>query len=103
MLLVVFVTVPSKKARWLGRLLLSKRVCACVNIIKGVESLFWWDAKIDTAREALLVIKTKKEGFRRLEKEIKAHHPYDVPEIIAWEVDKVNKPYRDWVESQVDA
>jgi periplasmic divalent cation tolerance protein len=103
MLLVVFVTVPAKKARSLAKILLSKRACACVNIVRGIESFFWWEEKIDACREALLVIKTKKGHFRRLEKEIRANHPYEVPEIIAWEADEVNKPYRDWVESQVHA
>lgn len=59
MVIAVLVTIPAKDAQNLAKMLLTERVCACVNIIEGVKSLFWWDGKIDEAQESLLVIKTK--------------------------------------------
>ncbi|MBU2265888.1 MAG: divalent-cation tolerance protein CutA, partial [Candidatus Omnitrophica bacterium] len=51
----------------------------------------------DTAKEALLVIKTKNSNFSKLEKLIKSIHPYIVPEIIAFKIDKINKKYFSWL------
>ena len=95
--LMIFVTIPEKKAKSLAKILLKNRVCACVNIVKGIESLFLWEGKIDEAKEALLIIKTKKSQFSKLKRTITKNHPYSVPEIIAFEIDKINKPYRQWL------
>jgi periplasmic divalent cation tolerance protein len=97
MAIAVFATIPEKNAEPLAKLLLESRVCACVNIIKGVKSFFWWEGKIDTAREALLIIKTKNSSFSKLKKVIKDNHPYTVPEIISFKIDKINEEYLDWL------
>lgn len=99
---VVLVTVPEGKAKNLARILLKKRICACINILRGVESLFWWEGKIDTAKEALLVIKTQKSNFAKLKATVKANHPYTVPEIIALDIDRGNKEYLNWLKKETD-
>ena len=99
MALLVLVTIPQDEAKGLVKILLKEKACACVNIVKGVESFFWWEGKIDTEKESLLIIKTKKALFSRLEKLIKNNHPYDVPEIIGFEIDKINKEYSNWLNS----
>lgn len=99
--IVVLVTIPQKYARSLAKTLLKKRVCACVNILKGIESLFWWQGKIDTEKEALLFIKTKESAFSKLKKVIKCNHPYDVPEIIALKVGKINNEYHQWLDKEI--
>jgi len=101
MTIVVLVTIPQKGARSLAKLLLKERVCACVNILKGLESLFWWQGKIDTGEEALLFIKTKESAFSKLKNVIKRNHPYDVPEIIALKVGKINKEYQQWLDKEM--
>ena len=95
--LIVLVTIPEKKAKSFSRKLLGKKLCACVNLIRGLESFFWWEGKISTAKEALLVIKTKGSNFLKLEKFIKSIHPYTVPEIIACKIDRINKAYLSWL------
>lgn len=95
--IVVFVTVPQDKAVGLVKVILKERLVACVNIIKNVQSYFWWEGKIAKEKEALLVIKTKKSLFKSLEKTIKENHPYTVPEIIGIEIKKINKNYRNWL------
>ena len=100
MLLVVLVTIPQNKARFLAKKLLQKKVCACINIIKGVESFFWWEGKIDITRESLMIIKTKKSLFSKLKRVIKENHPYTVPEIVGIEATKVNKLYLDWINKE---
>lgn len=99
--IVVLVTIPQKYARSLAKTLLKKRVCACVNILKGIESLFWWQGKIDTEKEALLFIKTKDSAFSKLKKVIKCNHPYDLPEIIALKVGKINNEYHQWLDKEI--
>ncbi|MCM8824491.1 MAG: divalent-cation tolerance protein CutA [Candidatus Omnitrophica bacterium] len=102
MSLVVLVTIPRKKAKFLAKKLLEKRLCACVNIT-NVESFFWWKDKIEEEKESLLIIKTKENIYPRLEKTIKTNHPYTVPEIIAIKIDKINKSYLQWLIGEVDA
>ncbi|MCD6583881.1 MAG: divalent cation tolerance protein CutA [Candidatus Omnitrophica bacterium] len=59
MAIFVLVTVPQSKATSLAKLILTKRLGACINIIKGVDSYFWWKEDIDKAKETLLIIKTR--------------------------------------------
>lgn len=102
MIIVVMVTVPAGKVDVLVQTLLKKRLCACINIINGVESFFWWEGKIDSADESILIIKTKKDLFEKLKEEIEKLHPYTVVEIISWDIDRVNDRYNDWVIDEVD-
>lgn len=95
--LIVLVTIPQNKAKAFAKKLLKQRLCACVNVIKGVESFFWWKGKIDTAKEALLLIKTKDSNFIPLKKFIESIHPYEVCEVIACRIDKINKKYLSWL------
>lgn len=98
MYLVVFVTAGSKEeAEKISSGLLKEKLAACVNIVKGVDSHFWWQGKLDKAKEALLIIKTRKSLFTRLVKKVKSLHSYKVPEIIALAVIAGHKPYLDWI------
>lgn len=99
MYIVIFVTVSSKKeAETIARQLLKKRLVACVNILDKAESFFWWQKKIDTAKETLLIIKSKKAKFDKIARVIKSMHSYDVPEIIALPIIAGNKDYLRWID-----
>lgn len=100
MVMVVLVTIPKAKAKVMVKVLFKKRVCACVNIINNVESFFWWQGRLDTAKESLLIIKTKKSLFSKLKSVVKANHPYEVAEIIGFEIDKINSEYRQWLNKE---
>jgi periplasmic divalent cation tolerance protein len=81
---------------------LEHRKAACVNIVPGINSLFWWQGAIDSAQESLLVVKTRValvDDIIRLVKEI---HSNDVPEIIALPITCGNKDYLEWVAREVD-
>ena len=98
MYIVVFITTSNKKeARNIARELIKNKLAACVNIIDKIESIFWWQGKLDSAREVLLVVKTKKSEFNKVSKAVKAIHSYQVPEIIALPIAAGNKPYLDWI------
>ena len=97
---VVLVTVPKEKeAHKLTKLVLAHKLCACVNVIKGVESFFWWQQKVTRAAETLLVIKTKRSLLPRLIKVVRSAHSYSVPEIIALPIVAGSKDYLKWIAS----
>ena len=103
MYILVLVTIPTEvQAKKLAAFLLSQKLAACVNIIPKIESFFWWQKKIDKAKESLLVIKTQKKLFDKLAKTIKANHPYDVPEIIALPIILGNKDYLNWIDVHIN-
>ena len=98
MFIVVLVTASSKEeANKIAQGLLQDKLAACVNILAGLESRFWWQGKIDSAQEVLLVIKTRKTLFNKLAKKVKSLHSYTVPEIIALPIISGNKAYLDWI------
>lgn len=99
---VALTACPSASAaRELAESLLRRRLAACVNIVPGVKSLFWWQGKIDRCSEWLLVIKTEKRLLGRLSQAIRKEHPYQTPEIIALAVDFGDKKYLNWVHNSV--
>jgi periplasmic divalent cation tolerance protein len=81
--------------------LLKKRMIACANIVSGIESKFWWDGKIDKAKEILILVKARVRDFDAIEKEIKRLHSYKVPEIVALPILKGSRPYLNWIDSSV--
>lgn len=73
------------------------KLIACSNIIRGVQSIFWWEGKVDKADEVLVVLKTRKALFKDVEKMIKSLHSYTLPEIIALPVIEGSKDYLNWI------
>ncbi|MFC1514998.1 divalent-cation tolerance protein CutA [Candidatus Omnitrophota bacterium] len=101
MFIVVFVTVPNlKSAKRIAKGLLEKRLCACVNIAPGLKSFFWWQGKIDKAKELLLIIKTRKSLFNKLKHAVLNLHPYDVPEVIALPITAASEKYAAWLRKE---
>ncbi|MCX7911048.1 MAG: divalent-cation tolerance protein CutA [Endomicrobia bacterium] len=94
---IIFVTSPVKSVDKIINFLLEKKIVACINKIENVKSFYWWGNKICKDKEVLLIIKTKKKLLDRIIKEIKKIHPYEVPEIISFEIYKGNKEYLEWI------
>lgn len=100
--LVVLVTCPTRAAAArIADALVRRRLAACVNLCPGLSSVFWWQGRVDRAREILLVIKTTRPAFERLRRAVVELHPYDVPEILALPVAAGHGPYLRWVNSSV--
>jgi periplasmic divalent cation tolerance protein len=96
--LVALVTCPNVAVgRRIAKELVRRRLAACVNLIPSLESIFWWQGKLDQAREALLVIKTTSERFERLRRAVVELHPYDVPEVLGLPVTAGHAAYLRWV------
>ncbi len=98
--IVVLVTAKDKKeAGKIARGLLEAKLIACANIVEGVQSLFWWQGKIDSSKEVLLVLKTKKILFKKVIAQVKSLHSYQTPEIIALPIINGSEDYLDWISS----
>ena len=101
---VGMVTCGSKaEARALARAVLEPKLAACVNIVAGVESHYWWQGKLESGTEALLVLKTTKPKLSALEKLILARHPYDTPEFVVLPLHAGTPRYLDWLAASVKA
>jgi periplasmic divalent cation tolerance protein len=101
--IVVFITVDSPEtAQKITDKLLTERKAACVNIIPKVESHYWWQGKIESANELMLIVKTRAALLDELVTLVKEIHPYSVPEIIALPIIGGNKDYLNWVEKETN-
>lgn len=95
---LLLTTVSSRReAQRLTRLILQKKLAACVNHLPGVDSWYWWKGSIDHAKEILLFIKTSRSQLSRLFALIKKHHSYEVPELIALPLPWVDAAYGRWL------
>ena len=101
---IVLVTTPDLTvARRLARAALKARLVACANLIPKVESHYWWQGRIETGTEALLVLKTTGNRLRALEKLVVDLHPYDTPEFLVLPLTEGNERYLDWIQASVCA
>jgi len=99
---VVLVTAPrGRRAERLARGLVGVRLAACVNVVGGMVSYYRWRGRLCRDAESLLVIKTTVTRLKALERWIKAHHPYTVPEVIALPVAAGSRGYLGWLRDQV--
>jgi periplasmic divalent cation tolerance protein len=102
MYIVVFITCAHKKeARAIARALVKDKLAACVNIIDKIESLFWWQGKLESSKEILLMVKSKKQKFNKIVKLVKSLHSYQVPEIIALPIVTGFRPYLKWIDESL--
>jgi periplasmic divalent cation tolerance protein len=96
--IIILITAKDKKeAERIAKKLIKSRLAACVNIVSNIKSFFWWQVKVDQAKESLLIVKSRKEKFNKIAKLVKASHSYDLPEIIAIPVVCGSKPYLNWI------
>jgi len=100
---VILITAGSyEEARKIADTLVSRRKAACVNIVPGVDSLFWWQGKVESAEESLLLVKTRAELFPEVVALVKAAHSYEVPEIIALPIIDGSADYLDWIGKETE-
>src|SRR5437762_6911493 len=96
--LLVLSTFPDlATARRLARQLVGERCAACANILPPVESIYWWEEKVESGGEALVLFKTTRDRYSTLETTLRKLHPYEVPEIIAVSLEHGLSEYLEWV------
>lgn len=100
---IVFITCPTESiAHALARGLVEARLAACVQVLPGLISYYWWEGHLQQEPEVLLLAKTSAEAFRALQDYVVANHPYDVPQIVSVPASAALPAYRDWVRHRLD-
>ena len=98
---IALCTIDSReKAHTLAQALLERRCIACANLIPGVESVYWWEGRIESAAEVLMVFKTSADRINELKATVTELHPYDTPELLILPVTQGLDRYLAWVEKE---
>ena len=96
---IVFVTCPPDQADKLLLTLLEERLVAGGNIIPGVRSHYWWEGKVCTDEEAILLMETAADRVEAMKARLLQIHPYETPKIITFAVEEHTEPYYEWVQA----
>jgi periplasmic divalent cation tolerance protein len=99
---VILITASiDEEAEKIANRLLTQRKAACVNIIPKVRSLFWWKGELDSADEAVLIVKSKASLIDEIVSLVKEAHSYEVPEVIALPLIGGNPDYLSWMRDEL--
>ncbi len=97
-LALVLTTLPDLSAgERLVHQLLEEGLAACGNVVPGIQSLYWWEGKIASETEVLVLLKARTDSVQRLFGRVAELHPYVVPELVALPMAGVSTAYRKWV------
>lgn len=99
--LVLCTTPDQQSASSLAAALVEQRLAACVNIVPGLQSVYEWQGKIEHSEEFLMLIKTTSQAYPALESALSKLHPYDTPEIIAFDMNAGLPDYLQWISKAV--
>jgi periplasmic divalent cation tolerance protein len=95
---LVYTTYPSVvEAEQAGRALVEQRLCACVNILPGMVSLYWWQGKVDRGEEVVMIIKTRASLAEPVRAAVKQIHSYSTPAIVVLPIETVDPDYHAWI------
>ncbi len=99
--LLVYITTQDKsEARKIGAALVKNRLAACVNILEGMESIYWWQGKLEEGHECVLIAKTVEEKFSELQAMVLELHSYSCPCVISVKVEAGNPDYLAWIAAE---
>jgi periplasmic divalent cation tolerance protein len=100
----VYTTYPSVvEAEEAGRSLVEQRLCACVNILPGMVSYYWWNGALERGEEAVMIIKTRASLAERVSAAVKEMHSYATPAILVLPLESVEQTYFDWILAETEA
>jgi periplasmic divalent cation tolerance protein len=95
---IAYITASTSDQAWrIGRALVQARLAACVNIIPGMNSVYWWEGEIQEDAEVVVIAKTRESLLPELIETVKSIHSYDCPCIIAVPILGGNPDYLDWM------
>ncbi len=98
---LVYITCGSKEeGAKIARSLLNERLVACANIYEGVDSLYWWEGKIEEGREAVIIAKTTEKRLDQVIAKVKSLHSYSCPCVVAYKIDAGNPDFLKWIEEE---
>lgn len=94
----VYMTAGSQEeARRIGRTLVEERLAACVNILAGMNSMYWWEGAVQDDEETVLIAKTRTELLERLTERVRSLHSYQCPCVVALPIEGGNPAYLQWL------
>src|SRR5206468_10667636 len=97
----VYTTYPSVvEAERAGRALVEQRLCACVNILPGMISHYWWQGSLERGEEVVMIIKTRAALAEQVSTTVKKMHSYSTPAILIIPIESVEKTYLQWLLSE---
>jgi periplasmic divalent cation tolerance protein len=96
--MIFFITSPDEKTtQELAHGIVERKIAACANIIDKISSIYWWDGKIHSDAEQLIIVKTTNEKSVQLIEYIQKNHPYKVPECVGLNITEGSLPYLQWI------
>jgi len=99
----VYTTYPSLvEAERIGRAVLERRLAACVNILPGMISHYWWQGTIERGEEVVMLIKTRASLAEAVRAAVKAMHPYDTPAILVLPIEGGEPAYLEWMMQETE-
>ena len=98
---VVLISAPSEAGQLIARALIENRAAACVQIVPGVTTMYWWKEKVEYDEEVLLVVKTLQSRLEKIEYLLKELHPYEVPELVFLPIRGGSEKYLAWLAESV--
>jgi periplasmic divalent cation tolerance protein len=94
----VYTTFPAiVEAERIGRVLVERRLCACVNILPGMVSYYWWQGAVERGEEVVMIIKTRASLAEKVRVAVKDMHSYATPAILVMPIESVDADYHAWI------
>ncbi len=99
----VYTTYPSVvEAERAGRVLVERRLAACVNILPGMVSLYWWQGAVERGDEVVMIIKTRATLTETVRAAVKEMHSYTTPAILVLPIETVDPDYHAWLMAETE-
>jgi periplasmic divalent cation tolerance protein len=99
----VYTTYPSiVEAEQAGRELVQRRLCACVNILPGMVSLYWWEGAIERGEEVVMIVKTRAALAEAVREAVRQLHSYTTPAILVLPIESVDPDYNAWLMAETE-
>ena len=98
---IIYVTTPDvDMARRLAQSIVSRRLAACANIIPQMESLYWWEGKMEIGNECVLIFKTRRSLTSALTDAVKAEHTYKCPCVVELPIAGGSSDFLAWIDAE---
>ena len=96
-----YVTAKDKEeARRIGMALLEERLAACINVMPGMESTYWWEGRLEEAQECVLLVKSDASRSEAIVRRVRELHSYSCPCVAIWPLTDGNPDYLDWIRKE---
>ncbi|MBD2137781.1 divalent-cation tolerance protein CutA [Anabaena sp. FACHB-1237] len=94
----VYVTCKDRaEALNIGKAVVEARLAACANIIDGMDIIYWWNSELQVEKEAILIMKSRRDLFAELTEKVKSVHSYEAPCVVALPIEQGNQDYLNWL------